>query len=118
MKTRFSKTIVRLTAASILAGSMIGIAGPAQAQTRAPVKWSIQGTDSNADVSNPELSNPELSNPDVSSPPVSIRFELRDAAGSSNPDVSNPELSNPMGPQEAKDCYWFKGRLYCIYYGM
>ena len=33
MKTRVSKVIVRLTVAGILAGSMIGIAGPAQAQT-------------------------------------------------------------------------------------
>ena len=105
MKTRVSKAIVRLTVAGILAGSMIGIAGPAQAQTREPRQTLFQ-------------TQQDPSNPDESSPPVSIRFELRDAAGPSNPDVSSPELSNPVDPEEAKDCYWFNGRLYCIYYGM
>jgi hypothetical protein len=34
MKATISKNILRLTALGMLAGSMIGIAGPAQAQTR------------------------------------------------------------------------------------
>lgn len=75
MKTRLSRMVIRLTAASILSGSMIGIAGPAQGSEHVLL------------------------------------------ARQTGVPAAELGVSNPVGPHEAKDCYWFKGKLYCITYG-
>jgi hypothetical protein len=92
MKTRVSKAIVRLTVAGILAGSMIGIAGPAQAYTSEHVLLAPQ---TGAPAGELGLSSP----------------------GDPSVVVSRGWVYGGVNTQAAKDCYWFKGRLYCITYG-